>query len=82
MSGLPKVKETVVPYPLLQIKITVLSNDSINVKGFPSNLGYALSIFNSAQLAVVNHFIVEASNGNLDENNTKINIKSLNKKSV
>ena len=58
------------PKPLMQMKITLLDNKSVIVNGIPSNLRTALSLLFDANKAVVDHFVGQAKDGNLDEVNT------------
>ena len=60
------------PQPVLQAKITAMSDGSVSVNGFPSNLSTALHLITAAHNAVINHFINQAKAGNLDDNNTII----------
>jgi len=59
----------VVPHPIAQMKITLLSNGGIAVNGFPNNLEVAQDWLSAAQKVIVRHFIAMAKAGELDENN-------------
>lgn len=59
----------VVPQPLMQMKVTLLSNQTIRVNGIPQNLDTALDILAGATKAVVQHFVLKAKEGKLDDKN-------------
>lgn len=67
------------PQPVLQTKITMMSDGSANVNNFPTNLLACLDLFFAAFKAVVMHFIEQAKAGNLDEKYTMIPKKILTK---
>lgn len=60
------------PQPIFQCRITAMSNGSVSVAGFPSNLNAAMEIMSAATRAIAAHFITEAKAGNLDDDNTII----------
>lgn len=60
------------PQPVLSISINCMSDNSISVSGFPSNLCQALDILATAQKAVLSHFLNQSKEGNLDNNLTII----------
>jgi len=63
------VEKPVLPTPIVQIRITLLSDGALNVNGFPTRLDAALAIMNDAQAAIIAHFVRGAKEGKLDENN-------------
>jgi hypothetical protein len=60
------------PQPVMQVKITAMSDGNVNVNGFPTNLSAAMQILSSATQAIVSHFMSEAKAGNVDEAGTII----------
>ncbi len=60
----------VVPTPIVQIRITLLSNGALNVNGFPTKLETALAIMQDATAAIVKHFVEGAKEGKLGEDNS------------
>jgi hypothetical protein len=65
------------PQPVFQIKITALSDGSVNINGFPNNLKVTLDMMTAGTQAVISHFISKAKEGNLDDNNNIIPSKIL-----
>jgi hypothetical protein len=65
------------PQPVFQIKITALSNGSVNINGFPNSLKVTLDMITAGAQAVISHFISKAKEGNLDDNNNIIPSKIL-----
>ena len=68
-------EKPVVPQPIAQMKITLLSNGGIAVNGFPSDLEVAQDWLSAAAKVVVRHFIALAKAGELDEHNRIIKKK-------
>ena len=60
------------PQPVFQIKITALSDGSVNINGFPNSLKTTLDMMTAGTQAVISHFINKAKEGNLDDNNNII----------
>lgn len=72
----PPIEEgPVVPQPVVQIRITLLNNGSLNVNGFPIGLDSALQIMQDAHTAIVKHFVQGAKDGKLDDTNIFIQNK-------
>lgn len=65
----------VVPHPLMQMKITLLSNQTINVNGIPLDLDTALDVLAGATKAITQHFVRKAKEGKLDDTNRIIQNK-------
>lgn len=63
-------EKPVIPTPVVQVKIILLSNGSLHVGGFPTRLDSALAIMQDATIAIINHFMKGAREGRLDENNS------------
>ena len=76
MNG-TKLQGQVVPHPLMQMKITLLSNQTISVNGIPQDLNTALDILAGASKAVVLHFVRRAKEGKLDDKNRIVQDKIL-----
>ncbi len=57
------------PAPLFQVRITALSDGSINVMGFPKDLNAALSIMDQGKNTVVQYFIQQAKENRLNDRN-------------
>jgi len=55
--------------PLFQVRITALSDGSINVMGFPKNLDMALKIMDEGKNTVVKYFIQQAKENRLNDRN-------------
>ena len=55
------------PQPVIQIKITAMSDGNINVNGFPNSLLTTLDLFFAAFKAVIVQFVKTAREGNLDD---------------
>ena len=68
----PKI---VVPAPIMQMKITLLNNNSLSVRGIPNNLDQALLVLSDATKAVVKHFTKKAREGKLDDMDNLIESK-------
>ena len=68
----PKI---VVPAPVMQLRITVMNNNTIAVSGIPASLDNAMQILADATKAVVKHFTKKAREGNLDDTDTLIESK-------
>lgn len=64
-----KKKSNTPPAPLFQVRITGLSDGSINVMGFPNDLNMALSIMDQAKNTVVKYFIQHAKENRLNDRN-------------
>lgn len=60
------------PQPVLQMRITAMSDGNVNVSGFPTSLRNAQNLLNMAAQATIEYFIEQAKAGNLDDNNTVI----------
>lgn len=58
--------------PVIQLKITAMSDGSVNVNGFPNSLRACLDILHAGSQAIITHYITEAKAGNLDESNNII----------
>lgn len=58
--------------PVIQIKITAMSDGNVNITGFPNNLRACLDILYAGGQAIIAHYIAEAKAGNLDEHNNII----------
>lgn len=54
--------------PIGAVKIIIMSDGSVNVNGFPTDLHVALAWMNTATRAVINFFIDKAKRGELDSN--------------
>lgn len=70
-------EKPVVPTPVVQIKITLMSDGAMNVNGFPTELEIALAIMQDAIAAIVKHFVEEAKEGKLDHDNSFMEDKIL-----
>lgn len=68
--NLEPTNKPVVPTPIVQIRITLMSDGALNVNGFPTKLETALAIMQDAIAAIVKHFVDGAKEGKLDETNT------------
>ena len=55
------------PQPVIQIKITAMSDGNINVNGFPTSLLTTLDLIFAALKAVIIQFVKIAREGNLDD---------------
>lgn len=55
------------PQPVIQIKITAMSDGNVNVNGFPTSLLATLDLFFAALKAVIMQFVKTAREGNLDD---------------
>ena len=64
------IEKPVVPTPIVQIRITLMSDGAMNVNGFPTGLNAALAIMQDATAAIVKHFVEGAKEGKLDETNS------------
>ena len=64
------VEKPVVPTPIIQIRIILMSDGAMNVNGFPVKLETALAIMQDATTAIVKHFVKGAKEGKLDETNS------------
>ena len=53
---------------ILSISINCMSDKTISVSGFPSNLFQSLDILATAQKAVLAHFLNQSKEGKLDNN--------------
>lgn len=60
------------PQPILQLKITAMSDGSVNVNGSPNSLRACLDVIHLGSQAIIAHYITEAKAGNLDEFNNII----------
>jgi len=60
------------PQPVVQCRITAMSDGNVNVNGFPTNLLASLDLFFAAFKAIIVLFINQAKAGNLDHRNTII----------
>ena len=67
------------PQPVIQCRITAMSDGNVNVNGFPTTLLTFLDLFFAAFKAVIVLFIKQAKAGYLDDNNTIIPKKILTK---
>jgi hypothetical protein len=61
----------------MQMKITLLSNQTISVGGIPQDLNVALDILAGASKAVTLHFVGRAKEGKLDGKNRIVQDKIL-----
>ena len=66
---MPKNAKEQQPVPIGAMKVIVMSDGSVNVDGFPTDLHVAISWMDSATRAVINYFIDKAKRGKLDSNN-------------
>jgi hypothetical protein len=55
------------PKPVGQVVITIFENGSVSVKGFPPNHQQAIQILGAAQMAVADHFVRLAAQGQYPE---------------
>lgn len=56
------------PHPVLSLQISVMSNGSVAVSSFPSNLLTSMDLLANAQKIILMHFAKLAKEGELDEN--------------
>jgi len=67
------------PQPVLQLKITAMSDGNVNVNNFPQNLLAAMDILFVAFKTIVVFFVNQARNGTLDDKYTVIQKKIITK---
>lgn len=60
------------PKPVIEMKIAVMSDNSVVVSGLPSNLIVALNMLADALKAVASFFLQKAREGDIDKNLTAI----------
>ena len=60
------------PQPILQCRITAMSDNTVNVNGFPTSLLAVFDLFFAAFKAVIMVFIARAKEGSLDDQNNII----------
>lgn len=68
-------KQPIVPHPVMQMKITALSDGSVAVNGIPNNPNTALQLIAGATAAITNLFIGKAKEGQLDDANNLVESK-------
>lgn len=68
-------KQPAVPHPVIQMKITILSNKTLTINGAPDNLDVALQVLADAARVTINLFIDKAKEGQLDDENNLIDTK-------
>ena len=71
MSNKNKKQKKVLPAPLMQVRVNLLSDGSINVMGFPNDHTAASEILEKAMRVVNQYFIELAKKGQLDDFNCK-----------
>ena len=69
------LKQPAVPHPVMQMKITALSDGTIAVNGIPHNPNTALQLIAGATGAITNFFMNKAKEGKLDDKNNLIESK-------
>ena len=57
------------PVPLFAVRINVFNDGSINVMGFPTRLDAALQVMDMAKNTMVKHFIQQAKENRLNDQN-------------